>query len=184
MKNPSRLRNPQLYGYLILTVVLFTLGVVGFARHAAWHHLPLTLFDWVYLTFQLIPLNSGAVVPPVPLELEAARFLLPLLAAAAAVQAFLRIFREQIHTLKLPWLRGHIIICGLSRKGFLLAGQFRRQGREVVVIERDEENDWIESCRTTRHVCFTRRRLGPHPVEHSRSGSCRKACLRYVIMTG
>lgn len=147
MKNSSRPRNSLLYGYLILAIVLFSLGVVGFARHTAWHSLDLTPFDWVYLTFQLIPLNSGGVEPPVPLELEIARFLLPLLAAAAAVQAFLRIFREQIHTLKLPLLRRHIIICGLSRKGFLLAGQFRRQGKEVVVIERDEENDWIESCR-------------------------------------
>jgi len=147
MKNSSRPRNSLLIGYLILATGLFLLGIIGFARHAAWHNLPLTPFDWVYLTFQLIPLESGAVEPPVPLELEAARFLLPLLAAAAAVQAFLRIFREQIHALKLPWLRGHIIICGLSRKGFLLAGQFRRQGKQVVVIERDEENDWIESCR-------------------------------------
>ena len=89
MKNSSRLRNPQLYGFLILAIVLFLLGIAGFARYAAWHNLPLTPLDWVYLTFQLIPLNSGAVEPPVPLELEAARFLLPLLAAAAAVQAFL-----------------------------------------------------------------------------------------------
>ena len=147
MKNTRSPRNSLLYGYLALAMVLFSLGVIGFARHAAWHNLPLTPFDWVYLTLQLIPLNSGAVVPPVPIELELARFFIPLLAAAAAVQAFLRIFREQIRALRLPWLRGHIIICGLSRKGFLLAGQYRRQGREVVVIERDEENDWIESCR-------------------------------------
>ena len=130
MKNSSRPRNFLLYLYLVLAAALFVLGVVGFARHAAWHNLPLTPFDWVYLTLQLIPLNSGAVEPPVPLELELARFLIPLLAASAAVQALLRIFREQIYALKLPWLRGHIIICGLSRKGFLLAGQFRRQGRE------------------------------------------------------
>jgi hypothetical protein len=147
MKKSPRQRNYLLYFYVTLAAVLFLLGVVGFARHAAWHNLPLTPFDWVYLTLQLIPMNSGAVAPPVPLELEVARFLIPLLAASAAVQAILRIFREQIHSLKLPWLRGHIIICGLSRKGFLLAGQFRRQGKEVVVIERDEENDWIESCR-------------------------------------
>jgi hypothetical protein len=133
--------------YGILAVVLFTLGVIGFARHAAWHNLPLEPLDWAYLTIQLIPMNSGAVEPPVPPELEAARFLIPLLAAIAAVQAFFRLFREQIHGMRLPWLRNHIIICGLSRKGFLLAGQFRRQGRQVVVIERDEENDWLESCR-------------------------------------
>ena len=147
MKKSSRPGTSPLYWYIVLAALLFSLGVIGFARYAAWHHLPSTLLDCVYLTFQLISLNSGAVEPPVPLELELARFFIPLLAASAAVQAFIRIFREQVHSLKLPWLRGHIIICGLSRKGFLLAGQFRRQGREVVVIERDEDNDWIESCR-------------------------------------
>jgi hypothetical protein len=79
--------------------------------------------------------------------LELVRFLIPAFSAAAAVQTFLRIFREQVNASRLPWLRGHIIICGLSRKGFLLAGQFRKLGKQVVVIERDGENDWIESCR-------------------------------------
>jgi hypothetical protein len=147
MNQNHRPRNAPFTIYGILAVVLFTLGVIGFARHTAWHQLPLKPLDWAYLTIQLIPMNSGAVEPPVPPELEAARFLIPLLAAIAAVQAFFRIFREQIHGIRLPWLRKHIIICGLSRKGFLLASQFREQGHAVVVIERDEENDWLESCR-------------------------------------
>jgi len=147
MKKSSLPRNSLLYVYVTLAAALFALGVVGFAHYTALHNLLYTPFDWVYLTLQLIPLNSGGVEPPVPLELELARFLIPLLAAAAAVQALLKIFHEQVRALWLPWLRGHIIICGLSRKGFLLAGQFRRQGRAVVVIERDEENDWLESCR-------------------------------------
>jgi hypothetical protein len=147
MKKIQRSPNSLLYLYLTLAAVLFSLGVIGFGRHAALHKSETTLLDWIYLTFQLIPLNSGGVEPPVPFELEVARFFIPLLAATAAVQALLKIFREQLQSLRLPWLRGHIIICGLSRKGFLLAGQFRRQGKQVVVIERDEENDWIESCR-------------------------------------
>lgn len=147
MKNLQRPRNFLLYLYASLAIVLFLMGVIGFARYAAWHNQPTTLLDWVYLTFQLIPLNSGAIDPPVPLELEMARFFIPLLAASAAILSILRIFREQIHELRLPGLRKHIIICGLSRKGFLLARQFRRKGKEVVLIERDEENDWIESCR-------------------------------------
>ena len=147
MNQNHRPHNSLFMIYGILAVVLFTLGVIGFARHAAWHHLPLKPLDWAYLTIQLIPMNSGVVERPVPPELEAACFLIPLLAAIAAVEAFFRIFREQIHAMRLPWLRKHIIICGLSRKGFLLASQFRRQGHAVVVIERDEENDWLESCR-------------------------------------
>ena len=42
---------------------------------------------------------------------------------------------------------GHIVICGLSRMGYLLASQFSRHGDRVVVIEKHEENIWLESCR-------------------------------------
>ena len=49
--------------------------------------------------------------------------------------------------MRLRGLRGQIIICRLSRKGLLLANEFRRQGNEVVLLERDEENDWLEPCR-------------------------------------
>lgn len=145
--NKSHYRTPWLTLYLVMAIVLFAMGVSGFSRYAAWHKIPGTIFDYVYLTLQLIPMNSGAVEPPVPLELELARFLIPLLTATAAVQAFLRIFREQIQMARLPWMRQHIIICGLSRKGFLLASRFRRQGKKVVVIEQDEENAWLASCR-------------------------------------
>jgi hypothetical protein len=130
-----------------LGIVLFVLGIAGFDRYAAWHNLTASIWDNIYLTFQLIPMNSGGVTPPIPLELNLARFFIPLLAAATAIKAFLRIFQEQVRMLRLHRLRDHIVICGLSRKGFLLAQQFRQNGDEVVIVERDEENKWLESCR-------------------------------------
>jgi len=45
------------------------------------HQLSNTLLDNAYLTLHLLPLTSGGVEPPVPWELEAARFGLPLLTA-------------------------------------------------------------------------------------------------------
>jgi hypothetical protein len=123
------------------------LGVIGFAQHALVYNLPNTFWDDLYLTFQLIPMNSGGVQSPLPWMLEVARFAIPLLTAAAAVKAVLALFARQIQMLRLRGLSGHVVICGLSRKGFLLAEQFRRQDTPVVVIERDENNDWVESCR-------------------------------------
>lgn len=131
----------------LLGLVLFCLGWSGFTRYAAWHGLPNSVWDNLYLTLQLIPLNSGAISPPVPIELELARFFIPLLAGAATAKVVWDLFREQIRGLRLRGLRGQIVICGLSRKGLLLANEFRRQGHEVVIIERDDENEWLEPCR-------------------------------------
>ncbi len=131
----------------IAGAILFGMGWIGFSRYSAWHGLPNTLWDNLYLTLQLIPLNSGVVTQPVPLELELARFFIPVLAGAATAKVIWDLFRQQIRMLRLRGLRGHIIICGLSRKGLLLANEFRRQKNEVVIIEHNEENDWLEPCR-------------------------------------
>ena len=40
-----------------------------------------------------------------------------------------------------------MIVCGLGRKGFRLANQFLKNGNPVVVIEVNEQNDWIGNVR-------------------------------------
>ncbi len=136
----------QWLGLGILWMLALTAGLVGFTRYATWNQLPYSLADSFYLTLQLIPMNSGAVTPPLPLELNLARFAVPFLTGLAVVKVLLDLFRQQIDAARLRRLRGHIIICGLSRKGFLLAQQFRKKGARVVVIERDEKNSWIAAC--------------------------------------
>ena len=140
-------RNYQWYGLGVLWAGALMLALVGFAQYAALHTLTYSFWDQLYLSLQLITLSSGALEPPEPLALNIARFLIPLLAGATAVKAFWEVFRQQMRMVRLRRLSGHIIICGLSRKGLLLANQFHRRGDAVVVIERDEENDWLESCR-------------------------------------
>ncbi|MBU0491886.1 MAG: NAD-binding protein [Chloroflexi bacterium] len=130
-----------------LWLIALALGYVGFARHAVALGEARSPLDIVYLTLQLVSLNSGAVPGPVPWELEMARLLIPALAAYTVFQALAVLFREQIQLARLWFVRDHVVICGLSRKGFLLAKSFREQGDSVVVIEQDEENDWLESCR-------------------------------------
>lgn len=128
-------------------VLSLVLGVTGWMRHSLWHHLPNDIWDNLFLTLQLVSLDSGAAAPPVPLELNLARFALPILTLVTAIKAFFDLFKEQIRAVQMQTLSHHLIICGLSRKGFLLASRFRERGEAVVVIEHDDENDWIESCR-------------------------------------
>jgi voltage-gated potassium channel Kch len=123
------------------------LGYVGFARHAAATGEAASAWDLLYLTLQLVSMNSGAVPGPIGWQLEVARFLIPALAALTAVQALAILFREQVDLLRLRFMRGHVVICGLGRRGFLLVDGFRRLGHTVVVIEQDEGNDLVEQCR-------------------------------------
>lgn len=168
--------NQETYEWYILGVIgiaLFALGIAGFARYAAWHNLPTSFWDHLYLTLQLIPMNSGGLEPPVPWELNLARFLIPVLAATTVIKAFWEIFREQIHMLRLRRLKRHVIICGLSRKGLLLANQFRQRGEEVVIIEVNEENKWLGSCRQQKMFVLIGDATDPNLLKRAGVGEAR-----------
>ena len=132
---------------LILWIGFLYLGYIGWAQYAELNHQADDLALDIYLTVQLVSMNSGALAQPIPLALDIARFALPLLSLLTAIQAFIGTFKDQVRAIRLSILSGHVIICGLSRKGMLLAERFRKQGDEVVVIEQDEDNPWIEACR-------------------------------------
>lgn len=132
---------------LVLWVCFLYLGYSGWAQYESINHQSVDIALNIYLTVQLVAMNSGAVAQPIPLALNIARFGLPILTFLTAIQALIGLFNEQVRAIRLALLRGHVIICGLSRKGLLLATRFHQQGTQVVVIEQDEENPWIEVCR-------------------------------------
>ncbi len=143
------------YSWLILItlgVSGLVLGFVGFWKNELVTGVERTILDNLYLTLGLISLNSGAVPGPVSWELQVARFLVPALTAYTAILAFTAIFNQQTDRIRLWFIRDHVLICGLGRKGFRLAQQFLAQGSPVVVIEMDDGNDWIENVRSSGAV--------------------------------
>ena len=64
----------------------------------------------------------------------------------AALAAYL-IKADRLQMLRLRRLRKHVVICGLGDKGLLLVKAFRARGSPVVVIEQNDTNDRIPSCR-------------------------------------
>ena len=125
----------------------FLLGFVGFSRFFSAIGEPRSSWDVFYLTLQLFVLESGSVWGPVPWELQVGRLLAPAVAGYAVVGALALLFREQFHRLKGRFFRGHVIICSLGRKGFLLTRSLRARGERVIVIEEDAENDRMETAR-------------------------------------
>jgi hypothetical protein len=132
---------------LSLELAVLALGYAGFRRHAAATGLRLTAADSLYLTLQLITLESGSLVGPLNWQLELARFLVPAVTAYTAIAAAALLFRQHLQLLRLLFLRRHVVICGLGQKGALLAEGFRQRGADVVVIEHDESHPLIKPFR-------------------------------------
>lgn len=122
------------------------LGYLGFDEYHAGKTPPKTWYDNLYYAVQLYILQSGAVDGPPPL-LEAARWLAPAVTAYTATKALLVLFHDQFNALRLRRYRGHLVICGLGRKGSLIARSMREAGRRVVVVDANEQNPRIERCR-------------------------------------
>jgi uncharacterized membrane protein len=120
---------------IFLGLASIALGSLGFWRY----YKNYSLLDSFYASLQLISMNSGGVEPPVPWELQIARFLSPLVAAYTFFYALVEIFRNQSQLFHLSLTNDHVVICGLSQKGVALVSEFRKKNIDTVVIEVDEQ---------------------------------------------
>lgn len=130
----------------LMWVLAALLGYIGFSKSLSAISQTPSFWDTLYLTLQLFVLQSG-VVGPIGWELQVARFLAPLIAAYTVIEALALILHEQSQLFRLRFMRNHIVICGLGRKGLLLSRCFREQGERVVVVEQDENNEVLGRCR-------------------------------------
>jgi hypothetical protein len=133
----------------ILGVAGLILGFVGFERADG----SPPVWDALYRDVQLIVLQSGDIgAQPVPWELQVARFLIPAVAAYAGLKGLAAIFQEQLGLLRVRLLPHSVVVCGLGRRGFLIARSLGEWGERVVVIEKSRSNEFIEPCRRTGAV--------------------------------
>lgn len=110
-----------------------------------------SLTDPFYRALQLYFMDDSMITsasgPALPWELELARFLAPVVAAYTAVATLAAVFREKLKMFFLRFTKNHVVICGLGRKGLLLANGFIEKGYRVVVIEQDPNNNYLEQCK-------------------------------------
>ena len=130
-----------------LWVAAFILGYAGFSDYLSSRGGQHSPRDTLYLALQLFTLESGSMPAPLGWKLEVARLLAPAVAAYTAVRAVAELFRDELQLARVRVIRDHVIICGLGRKGYLLARGLRESGEQVVVIEQDEGNDLVDLCR-------------------------------------
>ncbi len=120
-------------------VAAFVCGFMGFLSAG------FTISDSVYGALHLFIMEHPDV-ERVGILLNIARFLAPLLLAITAIRTFALLLKDQIQDWKLGRLKGHVVICGLGRKGYELAKQYKGE-RKVVIIDKDKDNGFIDSSR-------------------------------------
>ncbi len=118
------------------------LGTIGY--HQTSDHYG--FFDSLYRALTLFGLG-GTVTPPVPVTLQIARILAPIVTGYAAVGTILILSREQARVLGIRlFVREHVIIAGLGATGSRLA--LALVDREpVVVIEVNPGNERLAAAR-------------------------------------
>jgi hypothetical protein len=134
-------------------LVAFALGWVGYTRHlnelyaeGALKHPPQAT-DIAYETVKLFLMGSPGTTG-LPVTIEIARILAPVVAGYAALSGLALLFHDRFQQLRIPLMRDHVIICGLGYAGSLFGDHLRKAGHKVVVVELDPTNPLLEKCRS------------------------------------
>ncbi|WNG94319.1 TrkA family potassium uptake protein [Mycobacterium sp. ITM-2016-00318] len=130
-------------GWLGYTEYLNELYVEGATKH------PPRATDIAYNTFKLFLMGSPATTG-LPVKIEIARILAPLVSGWAALSGLALLFHDRFQQIRIPLMRGHVVICGLGYVGSLFGEHLRQAGHQVVVVESDSANPLVEVCRKWR----------------------------------
>jgi NAD(P)-dependent dehydrogenase (short-subunit alcohol dehydrogenase family) len=138
-----RLLDLSCYVLAGIGVVMFALGSWGFYQYGATGDSGWGVTGSVYRALQLFIAESGSLEPPLPLGLEVARFGAPFVTVALSVAAI----AQGLSRFILRFRRGHVLVCGLGRKGLLFAQAFHRDGMKVVAVDRDPNAEGVGGVR-------------------------------------
>jgi TrkA-N domain/RyR domain len=131
----------------LLGVASFVLGYIGFWQYYTeleGRSPALTAPIYGYLT--LIVLHGPEAAHP-PVALDIARFLTPAVAGWAGLAALALLFRDRLQQMRIPRMKGHVVVCGLGDVGSVFLRHLRDEHSRVVVIESDATNPRIQPCR-------------------------------------
>ncbi|ULE33461.1 potassium channel family protein [Mycobacterium sp. IDR2000157661] len=134
-------------GWVGYTEYLYELYAEGAVKH------PPQATDIAYNTLKLFLMGSPGTTG-LPITLEIARILAPLVSGYAALSGLVLLFHDRFQQLRVPLMRGHVVICGLGYVGSLFGDRLRRAGYQVVVVELDPANPFLTACRSWRCPIF------------------------------
>jgi TrkA-N domain len=128
---------------VVSVVAVLVLGTIGAHRENP----AFTIFDCFYVALSLFTLG-GSMDPPLPIELQIARVLAPIITGYAVVQAILVLFRDNLQLVHVGLVaRRHVVLAGLGSKGSRLAHALDDANNRVVGVERDLTSPAVAACR-------------------------------------
>lgn len=138
-----------------VAMIAFALGWLGYTEYlnelyaeGAMKHPP-QVTDVAYNTFKLFLMGSPGTTG-LPVKIEIARILAPVVSGWAALSGLALLFHDRFQELRIPLMRGHVVICGFGYVGSLFGDHLRKAGHRVVVVELDPANPLLEKCRSWR----------------------------------
>jgi len=140
-------RHPSLRrGLFLLAAVALVLGAIGYRQYDP----DLPWIDALYHSAQHFIMHAPHLEGHVPLTLELGRWLAPVTLLIGFFRLVRLMLREETRQRSLSKLRGHVIVCGLGRKGMELVRHLRSAKNAtppaVVVIEKDPPPDFAAEC--------------------------------------
>ncbi len=120
----------------------FALGCVGYYKYLK----SPSFSDVAYASMQLF-FGTTMAQTHLPTTLNIARFLAFIVTGWAGVTAVGALFADRLRQMRIPWMRGHVVVCGLGYVGSVFVRHLWESGARAVVIEADANNPHIDLCR-------------------------------------
>jgi hypothetical protein len=137
----------RLHILIVAGIGAFVLGCVGSWQYLAGQHRDPSLSDAVYSGMQLF-FGTTMAQTHLPATLNIARFLAFVVTGWAGLTALGALFADRLRQMRIPWMRGHVVVCGLGYVGGVFVRQLWESGARAVVIEADANNPQIDLCRS------------------------------------
>ena len=127
---------------IVAGIGAFALGCVGYYKYLK----SPAFSDVAYASMQLF-FGTTMAETHLPTTLNIARFLAFIVTGWAGVSALGALFADRLRQMRIPWMRGHVVVCGLGYVGSVFVRHLWEAGARAVVIEADANNPYIDLCR-------------------------------------
>jgi hypothetical protein len=120
----------------IAGVVALALGWWGFDEYLAGQNKPHPLPDSLYRALCLFVFEGGDIAGDLPIPLQVARFLAPLVVFAAAVGAAMSVLHREVQRFVAHRvMKDHVVVVGLGGRGLQLARQLVETGGRCAIVD-------------------------------------------------
>jgi TrkA-N domain/RyR domain len=139
----ERGKRMRIAAFSIVGAWIASVLLLGFFGYGALHY---AVLDRIYFSLQLLFLHAPEV--PTNRAIQVACFLAPggeIIGLMLGIAAAAVLWTDSLLQLSMKF-RKHVVVCGLGRKGLQLVQDFRKQHKNVLVIEKDKNNPFIELC--------------------------------------